>query len=39
MLIYSQQTTYVKNRYIGESGRLISDMIEISDSFSITDFL
>ena len=29
-LISSQQTAYVKNRHIGESGRLISDIIEIS---------
>ena len=26
----SQQTTYVTNRHIGESGRLISDVIEIA---------
>ena len=25
-LIFSQQTAYVKNRFIGESGRLVSDM-------------
>ena len=29
-LISSQQTAYVKNRYIGECGRLISDIIEIA---------
>ena len=29
-LISSQQTAYVKNRHIGESGRLISDVIEIA---------
>ena len=29
-LISSQQTAYVKNIYIGESGRLISDIIEIA---------
>ena len=29
-LISSQQTAYVKNRHIGESGRLISDIIEIA---------
>ena len=28
--ISSQQTAYVKNIYIGESGRLISDIIEIA---------
>ena len=35
-LISSQQTAYVKNRFIGESGRLISDIIEISGWFNIT---
>ena len=29
-LISSQQTAYDKNRHIGESGRLISDIIEIA---------
>ena len=29
-LIPSQQTAYVRIRFIGESGRLISDIIEIS---------
>ena len=29
-LISSQQTVYVKNRHIGESGRLISHIIEIA---------
>ena len=38
-LIFSQQAAYVKNRYIGEIGRLIFDIIQISDCFSITDFL
>ena len=38
-LISSQQTAYVKNRFIGESGRLISDIIEISGCFNITGFL
>ena len=33
MLISSQQTAYVQNRFIGESGRLISDIIEISICF------
>ena len=28
-LVSSQQTTYVKNRHIGESGRLIADVIKI----------
>ena len=39
MLIFSQQTAYVKNRFIGESGRLISDIIEINGCFNITRFL
>ena len=29
-LISSQQTAYVKNRHIGEIGRLISEIIEIA---------
>ena len=29
-MISSQQTAYVKNRHIGKSGRLISDIIEIA---------
>ena len=38
-LIFSKQTADVKNRFIGESGRLISDIIEISGCFNITGFL
>ena len=38
-LISSQQTAYVKNRHIGESGRLISDTIEITKIRKIGDFL
>ena len=38
-LISSQQPAHVKNRFIGESGRLISDIIEISGCFNITGFL
>ena len=37
-LISSQQTAYVKNRFFGECGRLISDIIEISGCFNITGF-
>ena len=33
-LISSQQTNYVKDRFIEESGRLISDIIEIRDWFN-----
>ena len=38
-LISSQQTAFGKNRHIDESGRLISDIIEIvkiKNSFSVT---
>ena len=38
-LISSQQTAYVKNRHIGESGRLISDIIEITEIRKIEGFL
>ena len=38
-LISSQQTAYVKNRFIGESGKLISYIIEISGCFNIIGFL
>ena len=31
-LISSNQTAYVKNRFISESGRVISDILEISNS-------
>ena len=34
-LISSQQTAYVKKRSIGESGRFISDIIEISGCLNI----
>ena len=34
-LISSQQTTYVKNRHIGESGKLISDVTEITKTKNI----
>ena len=37
-LISSQQTAYVKNRLIGESGRLISDIIEITEIRNIEGF-
>ena len=38
-LIPSQQAPYVKNRHIGESGRLISDIIEITKIRKIGGFL
>ena len=38
-LIHSDQTTYVKDRYIGESVRLISDILEYTDSNDIEAIL
>ena len=38
-LISSRQTAYVKNRHIRESGRLISDIIEITEIRNIKGFL
>ena len=38
-LISSQQTAYVKNRYIGESRRLIYDLIEIAKTKKLDGFL
>ena len=38
-LISAQQTAYVKNRNIGESGRLISDIIEIANTQKMEGFL
>ena len=38
-LIALQQTVYVQNNYIGEVGRLISNISEISDKLSIDDYL
>ena len=38
-LFSSQQNAYVKIRFIGESGRLISEIIEISGYFNVTGFL
>ena len=35
----SQQTAFVKNRHIGESGRLISDVIEIAKIKKLEGFL
>ena len=37
-LISSQQTAYVKNRHIGESGRLTSDIMEITEIRDIKGF-
>ena len=38
-LISSNQTTYVKNRCISESGRLISDVIGMCDILDISGYL
>ena len=38
-LISAQQTVYVQNRNIGESGRLISDIIEIANTRQMEEFL
>ena len=38
-LISCQQTTYVKNRFIGEGGRLISDILEISNVFNLRGYI
>ena len=38
-LITTQQTAYVKNRYIGKAGRLISDILDISEKLSIGGYL
>ena len=38
-LISSNQTAYVKNRCISESGRLISDVIEMCDILDIPGYL
>ena len=38
-LIASKQTAYVQNRYIGEGGRLISDILYIYDKLSIDGYL
>ena len=38
-LIFTQQTAYVKNRHIGEGGRLISDIIEIARLKKLEGFL
>ena len=38
-LISSQQTAYVENRFIGERGRFIADIIEITDVLNKEGFL
>ena len=38
-MISHEQTAYVNGRFICETGRLISDIIEVSDVFNINGFL
>ena len=38
-LISSEQTAYVVKRFIGEVGRLISDLLEMSDKLNIKGYL
>ena len=38
-LISSNQTTYVKNRFISESGRVISDILELTKTLALEGFL
>ena len=38
-LISFQQTTYVKNRFIVEGGRLISDILEMSESLNLKGYI
>ena len=37
-LISSNQTAYVKNRFISESGRLISDILKIAKTLALEGF-
>ena len=38
-LISSKQTAYIAKRFIGEGGRLISDLLEMSDKLNIKGYL
>lgn len=38
-LVSLEKTANVKNKFIGESGRLISDIIEITDLYNLEVFL
>jgi hypothetical protein len=38
-IIGSEQTAYVKNRFIGEGGRLISDILEVTENFNLDGYL
>ena len=37
--ISSEQSAYVKNRFIVENGRLISDITEVADLFNIEGYI
>ena len=38
-IISSEESAYVKNRFIGENGRLISDIIEVADLFNTEGYI
>ena len=38
-LISSNQTAYSKNKFISESGRVISDILEIANTLALEGFL
>ena len=38
-IISSEQTAYVKDRFIGEGGRLISDIMEMTDTLNLEGYL
>ena len=38
-IISSRQSAYVKDRFIGENGRLISDITEVADLFNIEGYI
>ena len=38
-MITSQQTAYIQNRFISETGRLISDILEMSDKLNVSGFI
>ena len=38
-IISSEQTAYVKNRFIWEGGRLISDILEVTDTLNLNSYM
>ena len=38
-LISFQQTAYVRNRFVGEGGKLISDILEMSESLNLKGYI